>query len=235
MFENTFTWGPNWTPTGLRFYFGIKFHFGVRWLHDQRSYNFERSETQFGANFTLVDLTEVKFQTTVSFPCKHQSWAESLKLLNSTRVPCYYCLKNNEDGNICFALIKFASIKTYHFHMHNRVLLLFRKMSQWNLYVNCHVHGTTFRSGLRFQTGLSSLRISCKRGLRGKKQRNLGKTSCMTKPFRHSKIYDTKRLKRIKKSEITFCKFVTGVLIFRSTHSNIFFKVGILKNFGASF
>ena len=29
-----------------------------------------RSETHFGANFTSVKLTEVKFQTTVSFPCK---------------------------------------------------------------------------------------------------------------------------------------------------------------------
>ena len=57
----------------------------------------------------------------------------------------------------------------------------------------------------------------------------------MAKPFRHSKIDDTKRFKRIKKSEITFCKLVTGVLIFTSTRSKIFFKVGILKNFGASF
>ena len=30
--------------------------------------------------------------------------------------------------------------------------------SQWN----CHVNGTTFQSDLRFQTGLNSLRISCK-------------------------------------------------------------------------
>ena len=47
--------------------------------------------------------------------------------------------------------------------MCNRVLLLFGKMPLWNLYVNCHVSGTTFQSGLRFQTGLSSLRVSCKR------------------------------------------------------------------------
>ena len=45
--------------------------------------------------------------------------------------------------------------------MCNRVLLLFGKLLQWNLHVNCHVNGTTFQSGLRFQTGLSSLRVSC--------------------------------------------------------------------------
>ena len=28
--------------------------------------------------------------------------------------------------------------------------------------INCHVNGTTFQSGLRFQTDLSSLHISCK-------------------------------------------------------------------------
>ena len=49
--------------------------------------------------------------------------------------------------------------------MCNRVLLLFWKLPQWNLHVNCHVNGTTFQSGLRFQTGLSSLWVSCKRAL----------------------------------------------------------------------
>ena len=49
--------------------------------------------------------------------------------------------------------------------MCNMVLLLFGKKLQRNLYVNCHVNGTTFQSGLRFQTGLSSLRVSCKRAL----------------------------------------------------------------------
>ena len=43
--------------------------------------------------------------------------------------------------------------------MCNRVLLLFGKLPQWNLHVNCHVNRT------RFQTGLSSLRVSCKRAL----------------------------------------------------------------------
>ena len=50
--------------------FGVKFHFGVRSLHYQCSYDFGRSETHFGKNFTSVKLTEVKFQTAVSFPCK---------------------------------------------------------------------------------------------------------------------------------------------------------------------
>ena len=42
----------------------------VRQIHYQRSHNFGRSETHFDANFTSVNLTEVKFQTAVSFPCK---------------------------------------------------------------------------------------------------------------------------------------------------------------------
>ena len=37
--------------------------------YHQRSHDFGRSETHFGANFTSVKLTEVKFQT-ASFPCK---------------------------------------------------------------------------------------------------------------------------------------------------------------------
>ena len=41
--------------------------------------------------------------------------------------------------------------------MRNRDLLL--------VHVNCHVNGTTFQSGLRFQTGLSLLRASCKLAL----------------------------------------------------------------------
>ena len=49
--------------------------------------------------------------------------------------------------------------------MCNRVLLLFGKLPQRNVHVNCHVNGTTFQSGLRFQTVLSSLRVSCKRAL----------------------------------------------------------------------
>ena len=76
-----------------------------------------------------------------------------------------YCLINNHQHNICFALIKFALIKRYHLHMCNRVLLLFGKLQQWNIHVNCHVNWTAFQSGFRFQTGLSSLRVSCKRVL----------------------------------------------------------------------
>ena len=46
------------------------------------------------------------------------------------------------------------------------VLPLFGKLPQWNLHVNCHVSGRTFQSGLRFETGLSLLQVSCKRTLR---------------------------------------------------------------------
>ena len=64
------------------------------------------------------------------------------------------------------ALIKFALIKRYHLHMCNRALLLFGKLQQWNLHVNCHGNGTTFQSSLRFQAGLSSLLVSCKHVLK---------------------------------------------------------------------
>ena len=67
--NSTFTWDPKWTQTGLRFHFGVKFHFGVSELHYQRPHDFRRGETHFGANFTSVNLTEVKFQTAVNFPC----------------------------------------------------------------------------------------------------------------------------------------------------------------------
>ena len=50
--------------------------------------------------------------------------------------------------------------------MCNRALLLFGKMPQRNLYVNCHVNETRFQSALSFQTGLNSLRVPCKRALR---------------------------------------------------------------------
>ena len=44
-------------------------------------------------------------------------------------------------------------------------MLLSGKLPQWNLHVNCHINGTTFQGGLRFQNGLSSFRVSCKRAL----------------------------------------------------------------------
>ena len=66
--------------------------------------------------------------------------------------------------------------------MWSRVLLWFRKLPQWNHYVNeiifesglrskgwpqwnCHVNKTSFQSGLRLQNGLCSLWVSCKRAL----------------------------------------------------------------------
>ena len=45
-------------------------------------------------------------------------------------------------------------------HVCSRALLLFGKSLQWNLHVNCHVNRTTF------QSGLSVLRVSCKRALK---------------------------------------------------------------------
>ena len=109
--------------------------------------------------------------------------AESLKLLISTHVCCYCWRKNSQYRNICFASAKLALIKSYHLRMCNRDLLWSWKLPQWNRYVkgtnfesllrsegwpqwDCYVHGTTFQSGFRFQTGMSSLRVSCKRALK---------------------------------------------------------------------
>ena len=50
-------------------------------------------------------------------PAVKQSCAELLKLPTSAHESCYYCLKNNQWRNICFALIKFELIKRYHLHM----------------------------------------------------------------------------------------------------------------------
>ena len=44
--------------------------------------------------------------------------------------------KNNQYRNICFASIKATLIKSYHLRMSNRILLWFRKLPQWNHYVN---------------------------------------------------------------------------------------------------
>ena len=54
----------------------------------------------------------------------------------------------------------------------------------------------------------------------------------MKKPFGGSKIWDTKRFKSIKKKQEIppFGKFVTEVLIFRSSRPQMFFKIGVLKN-----
>ena len=55
----------------------------------------------------------------------------------------------------------------------------------------------------------------------------------MKKPFGGSKIWDTKDLKGLKKNQEIplFGKFVTEVLIFRSSRPQIF-KIGVLKNLG---
>ena len=51
--------------------FSASFHFDVRWLYYSRSHEFKESEAHCGVNFTTVNLTVVKFQTTVGFHCKN--------------------------------------------------------------------------------------------------------------------------------------------------------------------
>ena len=74
---------------------------------------------------------------------------------------CYYYWKNNQYRNTRFAWIKFGLFKSCHLRVSSRILLWFGKLSQWNR----HIDGRTFQSGLRFQTGWSSFRLSCKRPL----------------------------------------------------------------------
>ena len=52
--------------TGLRLHFGVKFHFDVRQLHYQRSHEFGRSETHFGANFGQIDRSEISSRSEFS-------------------------------------------------------------------------------------------------------------------------------------------------------------------------
>ena len=51
----------------------------------------------------------------------------------------------------------------------------------------------------------------------------------LAKPFRHSKIQGNKRFKKIKKNQKlpSFAKFVTEMLIFRSSRSQMIFKIGV--------
>ena len=52
-----------------------------------------------------------------------------------------------------------SSLRLSHVNMLLKAIIC--TFPQWN----CHVNGTTFQSGLRFQHGLSSLRVLCKRAL----------------------------------------------------------------------
>ena len=95
--------------------------------------------------------------------------------------------------------------------MCNRVLLLFGKMPQWNLYVNCHVNGTTFQSGLTFQTSLSSLRVSYKRALTQNSQHLM-----FLRPFLileyplileiHLKLFEKQHISLVKKAFLIYKK-----------------------------
>ena len=119
---------PNWfeiSPSG-------NISLRVREFHYHSSHVFEVS-------FTLINLTGVKFQTTVS--------AESFKLITSAHVRYYCYWKNNQYHKICFTLVKVALIKSYHFRKCNRTLLSFEKLPQRNR----HINGTIFESGLRSQ------------------------------------------------------------------------------------
>ena len=115
-------------------------------------------------------------------PTVKLSCAESWRLKTSGQVCCYCFWESNQHRNICFETIKLALIKSYHLRMCHRVMLWFAKLPKWNHHVNgaifesslrfedwpqwnCHVNETTFQSGLRFETGLISLRVSCKRAL----------------------------------------------------------------------
>ena len=100
--------------------------------------------------FTVYKKKSLPFEiwTEVSFTPPEAMWTLIIKLPH-TEVKFYPEVNSNRfEISLC-----------------NRVLLLFGKLPQWNHHVNCHVNGTTFQTGLRFQTGLSSLRVSCKRTL----------------------------------------------------------------------
>ena len=106
-----------------------KFHFG----------QFDRIEISNCSEFfmwTVNTRSEIKL-------CK----ISLVNLITSAHVRCYCYWENNHYGNICFALIKLALIKSYHLRMCIRILLWFGKLPQWNR----HKNGTIFERDLRYQ------------------------------------------------------------------------------------
>ena len=172
LLKRTFTWDPKWTQNRFEISLQDKISLlcevtslsAFTWLRVE--WNSLRCKFHFGQ----IDQRNFKPQWVFHVNSKCPQWDKvaqnHLKLLSSAHVFCYYCLKNNQWRNICFGLIEFALIKKYHLHMHNRAFPLFEKLPQRNLHVNCHVNRTTFQSVLRFQTGLSSFRVSCKHALK---------------------------------------------------------------------
>ena len=129
-----------WTQTGMRFHFGWKFHFGVQSALYLCSHELRRNETQNGMDFISVILTEMKFQTGMRFLCEHNlpqtKWI-SADLLD-VAFNAHVRLKLNTG-------MDFIS-----------VILTEMKF---------HVSRTCFRAGLKYQTGMSSFRLSCERTL----------------------------------------------------------------------
>ena len=65
------TWEVKWTQIGMRFDFDWKSHFGVKLALYLCSHKLRRDETQSNMDFISVILTEMKFQTSMRFPCEH--------------------------------------------------------------------------------------------------------------------------------------------------------------------
>ena len=63
---------------------------------------------------------------------------------------------------VCATVISLSGSSVESYMLYYPVMLLFGKLPQWNIPVNCHVNGTTSQSGLRTQTGSSSLWVSRK-------------------------------------------------------------------------
>ena len=66
----TFTWEAKWTQTHMKFHFCWKSHFGVQSALYLCSDELRQNETQTGMDFMSVNLTEMKFQTSMRYSCE---------------------------------------------------------------------------------------------------------------------------------------------------------------------
>ena len=79
-------------------------------------------------------------------PTAKSRCTESLKLLVSVHVCCCSCWKNSHYANICFTSVKLASVRSYHLHICNGILLWSWKLLWSNRHVNRTIFEICFRS-----------------------------------------------------------------------------------------
>ena len=156
------------TQTGMTFLFSWKSHFGGQSTLYLRSHELRRNETQNGMDFILVILTEIKFETSMRFSCEQNlpkakyvqtRWILRLMCIcvwNSLRVWISYWSFWQKWNFISDDKISFKPWNEMPTHVHQNI------GSFWHAAeMKCHVNRTCFYTGLKSQTGMSSVRLSC--------------------------------------------------------------------------